>query len=46
MMIQNWLLFLITKNGIFFFQEHDDDFNDVDGQYSDKKDVIVLVNLW
>lgn len=30
----------------YFFQEHDGDFNDVDGQYSDKKDVIVLVNLW
>lgn len=30
----------------FFFQEHDDDFIAVDGRYSDKKDVIVLVNLW
>lgn len=44
MMIQNW--FLNYKKMDFFFQEHDDDFIDVDGQYSDKKDVIVLVNLW
>lgn len=44
MMIQNWFL-NYKKNG-FFFQEHDDDFIDVDGQYSNKKDVIVLVNLW